>query len=80
MAGAPQAVIPQMFDQFYWAERVERLGIGCAHAAGAPTTESLTLEPAAVTYCEIKTLNLGDKFRISPHRQLACNRRTSRPA
>lgn len=44
MAGAPQVVIPQMFDQFYWAERVERLGIGCAHAAGAPTTESLTLE------------------------------------
>jgi vancomycin aglycone glucosyltransferase len=44
MTGAPQTVIPLMFDQFYWAERVERLGIGCAHAAGAPTTESLTLE------------------------------------
>ena len=44
MAGAPQAVIPQMFDQCYWAARVERLSIGCAHAAGAPTTESLTLE------------------------------------
>ena len=42
MAGAPQTVIPQMFDQFYWAERVERLGIGCVHAAGAPTTESMT--------------------------------------
>ena len=43
MAGVPQAVIPQMFDQFYWAERVERLGIVCAHAAGVPTAESLTL-------------------------------------
>ena len=42
MAGVPQAVIPQMFDQFYWAERVERLGIGSAHAPAVPTTESLT--------------------------------------
>jgi vancomycin aglycone glucosyltransferase len=41
MAGAPQTVIPQMFDQSYWAERVEGLGIGSAHASGAPTTESL---------------------------------------
>lgn len=42
IAGAPQLVIPQMFDQHYWAERVGHLGIGRAHAAGAPTAESLT--------------------------------------
>jgi vancomycin aglycone glucosyltransferase len=42
LAGAPQAVIPQVFDQYYWAERVERLGIGTAHEPGAPTIESLT--------------------------------------
>lgn len=29
--GAPQVVLPQMFDQFYFAERVAALGIGVAH-------------------------------------------------
>jgi vancomycin aglycone glucosyltransferase len=41
-AGAPQVVIPQHYDQHYFAERVQRLGIGVAHAGSAPTTESLT--------------------------------------
>jgi vancomycin aglycone glucosyltransferase len=27
-AGAPQVVVPQMYDQFYWARRVRELGIG----------------------------------------------------
>lgn len=42
LAGAPQVVIPQLYDQHYWAQRVQSLGIGIAHAAGTPTTESLT--------------------------------------
>jgi vancomycin aglycone glucosyltransferase len=41
-AGAPQVVIPQMYDQHYWAQRIQDLGIGIAHAAGAPTMGSLT--------------------------------------
>lgn len=41
-AGAPQVVIPQLYDQRYWAQRIDHLGIGTAHAPGAPTTESLT--------------------------------------
>jgi vancomycin aglycone glucosyltransferase len=41
-AGAPQVVIPQMYDQHYWARRAQELGVGTAHAAGAPTTDSLT--------------------------------------
>jgi len=41
-AGAPQVVIPQHYDQHYWARRVQDLGIGTAHAAGTPTTDSLT--------------------------------------
>ena len=41
-AGAPQVVIPQHYDQHYWAERVRQLGIGTAHAPGTPTTDSLT--------------------------------------
>jgi vancomycin aglycone glucosyltransferase len=42
LAGAPQVVIPQHYDQHYWAGRVHELGIGAAHAPGAPTAESLT--------------------------------------
>lgn len=41
-AGAAQVVVPQMYDQHYWARRVGELGIGIAHAPGAPTAESLT--------------------------------------
>jgi len=42
MVGAPQVVIPQLYDQHYWAQRVHDLGIGTAHAAGNPTSDSLT--------------------------------------
>ena len=41
-AGAPQVVVPQMYDQHYWAKRVHHFGIGTAHAPGAPTADSLT--------------------------------------
>jgi vancomycin aglycone glucosyltransferase len=34
-------VIPNHYDQHYWAQRVHTLGIGTAHAAGAPTRDSL---------------------------------------
>jgi vancomycin aglycone glucosyltransferase len=52
-AGAPQIVIPQHYDQHYWARRVAELGIGTAHVPGTPTAESLAsalehaLQPAA---------------------------------
>jgi vancomycin aglycone glucosyltransferase len=42
LAGAPQVVIPQSYDQHYWAQRIAHLGIGAAHSPGAPTTTSLT--------------------------------------
>lgn len=41
-AGAPQVVIPQMYDQHYWAQRVHHLRIGTAHAPVVPTLDSLT--------------------------------------
>jgi vancomycin aglycone glucosyltransferase len=41
-AGAPQVVIPQHYDQHYWAQRVHQLGIGTAHVPGAVTIDSLT--------------------------------------
>jgi vancomycin aglycone glucosyltransferase len=40
-AGVPQVVVPQMYDQHYWAKRVRDLGIGTAHAPGAPSADSL---------------------------------------
>ena len=40
-AGAPQVVIPQHYDQHYWAHRIHSLRIGTAHAPGTPTTTSL---------------------------------------
>lgn len=30
LAGVPQVMVPHIFDQFYWADRVERLGLGPA--------------------------------------------------
>ena len=42
LGGAPQVVIPQHYDQHYWASRVQQLGIGSAHAPGTPTADSLT--------------------------------------
>ena len=41
LAGVPQIVIPSHYDQHYWAQRVQTLGIGTAHAATAPTGDSL---------------------------------------
>jgi vancomycin aglycone glucosyltransferase len=42
LGGTPQVVVPQLYDQHYWAGRVQDLGIGVAHAPGVPTVESLT--------------------------------------
>lgn len=41
LAGVPQIVVPQMYDQHYWAQRVEALGIGVAHPPATPTATSL---------------------------------------
>ncbi|MEU8515778.1 glycosyltransferase [Kitasatospora sp. NPDC048722] len=43
-AGVPQVVVPQMFDQFYFAHRVEQLHVGAAHPGGELTADSLTSE------------------------------------
>ncbi|HVG43341.1 MAG TPA: glycosyltransferase [Longimicrobium sp.] len=77
-AGAPQVVIPQMYDQHDWARRVHHLGIGTAHAAGAPTTDSLTraLDPAlepggAARARSIATTVRGDGARAAAQRLTA---------
>ena len=41
LAGSPQVVIPQLYDQYYWATRVGDLAIGTAHEPGTVTAASL---------------------------------------
>jgi vancomycin aglycone glucosyltransferase len=42
LAGVPQVIIPQAYDQPYWAQRVTQLGIGAACPPGTPDAGSLT--------------------------------------
>jgi vancomycin aglycone glucosyltransferase len=41
-SGVPQVVVPRIYDQFYFAGRVHRLGIGVLHGSDQPTARSLT--------------------------------------
>jgi len=78
LAGAPQVIIPQMYDQHYWSQRVENLGIGSAHAPGAPTADSLktalerTLErDVAARARSIAGMVRGDGARAAAQRLLS---------
>jgi vancomycin aglycone glucosyltransferase len=39
-AGRAQVIIPHNYDQFYWAHRVQELGVG----ASGPTRDDLTVD------------------------------------
>lgn len=54
-AGAPQVVVPQIYDQHYFASRVEELGLGAAHSAGAPVAESLTAALAEALQPDVRS-------------------------
>lgn len=53
LSGAPQVLIPQHYDQHYWAGRVQQLGIGTAHVQAIPTTESLTTALQSTLQAEV---------------------------
>jgi vancomycin aglycone glucosyltransferase len=83
-AGAPQVVIPQLYDQPYWALRVEQLGIGAAHTPGAPTTSSLAsaleraLHPGVAARARSIALRVrGDGSRSAAERLVALGTRRS---
>jgi vancomycin aglycone glucosyltransferase len=83
-AGAPQVVVPQHYDQHYFAARVETLGIGVAHAGSTPTTESLTraLELALASGVADRARSVastlrGDGARVAAQRLIADYGRTS---
>lgn len=62
LGGTPQVIVPQMYDQHYFAARVRQLGLGAAHAPGIPTQESLTqalveaLQPEAAARARALTI------------------------
>ena len=88
LAGAPQVVIPQRYDQHYWAQRIQHLGIGTALAPNSLTAESLTsaleqiLQPAvaararpiAATMHSDCAQTAAQRLINTPHRpQQRCN-------
>ncbi|HEX8704132.1 MAG TPA: glycosyltransferase [Myxococcaceae bacterium] len=83
-AGAPQVVIPQHYDQHYWAQRVHHLDIGTAHAPGAPTTASLrsalehALQPEVAARARVMaTAVRADGARAAAQRLVPLARRTA---
>jgi vancomycin aglycone glucosyltransferase len=64
--GASQVVIPQHYDQHYWAGRVQQLGIGIAHTSTTPTVDSLTsaLEGALQPDVIARAQTITDEIRI----------------
>ncbi|MCI2418894.1 glycosyltransferase [Saccharopolyspora sp. K220] len=77
-AGAPQVVIPQVYDQHYWARRVGHLGIGVAHPQRMPTADSLTktlsqaLEPDVAARARVVATSLrADGAQVAAQRLVA---------
>jgi vancomycin aglycone glucosyltransferase len=82
-AGAPQVVVPQMYDQHYWAARVEHLGVGTAHelgAPGAPTADSLAsaLERALQPGVAARARSVANEVRRDGA-EVAANRLVTEP-
>lgn len=78
LAGTSQVVIPNLYDQHYWAQRVHTLGIGVSHAAGAPVGDSLTatlaqsLRPEVVARARAVACNVRrDGTKVAAERLLA---------
>jgi len=78
-AGAPQVIIPQRYDQHYFAARVRHLGIGVAHAPGEPSADSLmraleqALEPEMAARARAFAPSVrSDGAQVAARRLLAC--------
>lgn len=65
LARAPQVVVPQGGDQYYWAGRVAELGIGAAHDGPTPTPESLAeaLSSALTATTRARVTDVADRMR-----------------
>jgi vancomycin aglycone glucosyltransferase len=65
LAGAPQVVIPQIYDQHYYATRIRDLAVGTAHAPGVPSTASLTAALEQTLHADVagRAQSLAAKMR-----------------
>lgn len=63
--GAAQVLIPQHYDQYYWAGRVQDLGIGVSHLSNAPTVDSLTNALEQVLQSDVveRARSIADEIR-----------------
>jgi vancomycin aglycone glucosyltransferase len=81
-AGASQVVIPQNYDQHYWAHRIQELGIGTAHAPGAPIIDTLTSALERILHPDVAARALAiaaavcsDGARVAAQRLIAVDPR-----
>jgi len=72
-AGTPQVVVPHMYDQYYFAERVDILGIGVAHPPATPTKDSLvaTLQKGLQPEIAARAKSFSDAVRVDGARNAA---------
>jgi vancomycin aglycone glucosyltransferase len=84
LAGTPQIIIPQIYDQHYWAQRIHYLRIGVAHAPGAPTTDSLTnalkhaLQPDVAAHAQfLATAVRNDGAQVAAQRLITLDQQNS---
>lgn len=74
-AGAPQAIVPQIVDQPYWAARVAALGIGAAHEGPTPTFDSLWAALATALAPETRARAVAVSATIRPDGAAAAAKR-----
>jgi vancomycin aglycone glucosyltransferase len=84
-AGAPQVVIPQHYDQHYFAQRVHELGIGVAHDGSTAVSLTRALERALrldVTNSarSVAAAMRSDGARVAARRLVAADLDAPRPA
>jgi vancomycin aglycone glucosyltransferase len=65
-SGAPQVILPQMYDQHYWAGRIQQLGLGSTLTTATPSADLLTdalrqaLQPELAARAQTMSTLVGD--------------------
>jgi vancomycin aglycone glucosyltransferase len=81
LAGAPQVVIPQNYDQPYWAQRVEALGIGVAHGSALTSALEAALRREVVARAAAVASAIGrDGAALAAERLVALVNAASAPS
>jgi UDP:flavonoid glycosyltransferase YjiC (YdhE family) len=76
-AGVPSLVVPFVFDQFYWGERIAALGVGPPpiryHALSVERLKEAILLGITNTQIRQKAAELGDRIRAEKGLEQAVN-------